>query len=549
MEVLFVLIIVSLLYKGLISKNKDASIALNNPHLNIPKKFSLSPKVWLKNFWENLTTFPKSNTTFGSASLMSTKELNRDVLSKKHDGILIDGKYGRLKNKECVNMLICGSTGSAKTSSLIIPNFLRTNNFSSYIITDPSGEILEAVGHTLVLNGVAVKVLNLEGQGQSLCYNPLTMANSTKEIGKLCRIILDSSSSGATTEKFWIDGGCMILESLVKALKNYPDQSFCNMANLKFLLDSYNQKDNKTLDTFMAKHLKKKEDFTAYQGIVNGSDSKIVAGFISTCRTALSLYSEEHLSRLTSINTIDLKELRRTRTALFIQFGEGSTAYYAGLLKILYTQIFDMLMEKPITPFNRHVHIFLEEFANVGKILNFSKYITTLRKRGCNLILVIQAVEQITALYGQHDSEAIMTGGINTKLFMSNGLSLKTCQHISEIIGRTTIQQAESGHLSARSVLNPDEVRLLPKDTGILLHHSRKPALVRLNRYYLDKNLSALAGRYFQYNQGTPLPPLKFIPLDQETLPSSTPSQKPKPPIKNKKKDKPDPNDDIVFDL
>ena len=542
MEVLFAVIAFFLLYRGLIPTKNDTPIALNNPHLNVPKQISLSPIIWLKNFWENLTTFPKANTTFGSATLMSTKELKKDVLNKTHDGILIDGKYGRLKNKECVNMLICGSTGSAKTSSIIIPNLLRTNNFSSYIITDPSGEILETVGHTLILNGISIKVLNLEGEGESVCYNPLTMANSTKEIGKLCRIILDSSSGGAATEKFWIDGGCMILESLIKALKNYPDQSFCNMANLKLLLDSYNQKDNIVLNQFMKKHLKNKEDFIAYQGIMNGSDSKIIAGFISTCRTSLSLYSERHLARLTSINTINLKELRRTRTALFIQFSEGSTSYYAGLLKILYTQIFDILMEKPLAPFNRHVHIFLEEFANVGKILNFSKYITTLRKRNCNIILVIQALEQITALYGQHHAEAIVTGGINTKLFLSNGLSLKTCQHISQIIGCTTIQQSDSGNLSSRSVLNADEVRLLPSNTGILLHHSRKPALVRLNRFYQDKKLSALAGRYFKYNQGTPLPPLKFIPLEQEPIHSSSP-------IKNKEENKDGSNDNIVFDL
>ena len=63
-----------------------------------------------------------------------------------------------------------GGSGAGKTRSLALPGIMECN--CSYVITDPKGEILSAVGHLLIEQGYTVRVFNLVDFSQSDGYDP-----------------------------------------------------------------------------------------------------------------------------------------------------------------------------------------------------------------------------------------------------------------------------------------------------------------------------------------------------------------------------------------
>ena len=69
-----------------------------------------------------------------------------------------------------VNVLIIGGAGSGKSFGVIKPNILQMS--TSYVVTDPSGEIFRALGKGLMEHGYTVKVFSTSDMEHSHVYNP-----------------------------------------------------------------------------------------------------------------------------------------------------------------------------------------------------------------------------------------------------------------------------------------------------------------------------------------------------------------------------------------
>jgi type IV secretory pathway TraG/TraD family ATPase VirD4 len=69
-----------------------------------------------------------------------------------------------------LNTMIFGGTGCGKSRFYVKPNLLQCN--CSYVITDPSGELLMSCGNMLKRHGYKIKVFNLMDLDNSNNYNP-----------------------------------------------------------------------------------------------------------------------------------------------------------------------------------------------------------------------------------------------------------------------------------------------------------------------------------------------------------------------------------------
>ena len=85
-------------------------------------------------------------------------------------------------------MLIIGGSGAGKTFYEVKPNLMQMN--SSFIITDPKGEILRSTGAMLKANGYNVKVINLLEMDKSDCYNPFSYIREETDVVKLITNIM-----------------------------------------------------------------------------------------------------------------------------------------------------------------------------------------------------------------------------------------------------------------------------------------------------------------------------------------------------------------------
>ena len=89
---------------------------------------------------------------------------------------------------------VVGSTGSAKTYRYVKPNIMQMN--SSYIITDPKGELLRDTGKMLADNGYDVLVFNLKKgeQAFSCRYNPFNYIHSEQDVILAVDAFLDATA-------------------------------------------------------------------------------------------------------------------------------------------------------------------------------------------------------------------------------------------------------------------------------------------------------------------------------------------------------------------
>lgn len=88
--------------------------------------------------------------------------------------------------------LVVGSTGSGKSFGYVKPNILQMN--SSFIVTDPKGELSADTGMALLRHGYDVKVFNVEPSElkYSCKYNPFAYVRSMSDIDSLVEVFINN---------------------------------------------------------------------------------------------------------------------------------------------------------------------------------------------------------------------------------------------------------------------------------------------------------------------------------------------------------------------
>lgn len=140
-------------------------------------------------------------------------------------------RYG-LKQGRNVNVVIMGSAGSGKSFGVIKPNVLQMN--SSYVITDPSGEIFRSMAHMLLDNGYTVKLFSTSNMEYSNCYNPFDYiydenggVDETRVTSMVSMFLQNATElqNNKGGDKFWDQASkALLIACSMLLLEFYPDQ-------------------------------------------------------------------------------------------------------------------------------------------------------------------------------------------------------------------------------------------------------------------------------------------------------------------------------------
>ena len=88
------------------------------------------------------------------------------------------------------------------------------------------------------------------------------------------------------------------------------------------------------------------------------------------------------------------------------------------------------------------VHLFLDEFANVGVVPHFETTISLARGRGVGIWLGIQSLSQLEARYGKANAQTILTN-CATKIALC-GLDVETAEYFSRCLLYTSPSPRDS---------------------------------------------------------------------------------------------------------
>ncbi|MCL2740050.1 MAG: type IV secretory system conjugative DNA transfer family protein, partial [Oscillospiraceae bacterium] len=144
----------------------------------------------------------------------------KNILWTESEKMSLDSR----KTRKNLNVCVIGGSGSGKTRFFVTPNLLQAN--TSFVITDPKGELLRNTAGMFHNKGYKVKVLNLVDQTHSCAYNPFVYIKDDKDVLKLIRTLIKNTTppQAQQSDPFWEKAETALLCALVFYLyKEAPD--------------------------------------------------------------------------------------------------------------------------------------------------------------------------------------------------------------------------------------------------------------------------------------------------------------------------------------
>ena len=181
----------------------------------------------------------------------------------------------------------------------------------------------------------------------------------------------------------------------------------------------------------------------------------------------------------------------------------GKSDRFAGLLTLVYGQLFEFLLTDPLTPESLPVYCLLEEFGNLKKMPSFPEIIALVRSQRVSLSLIVQDFAQIYHRYGIQAAQTIL-GNCSSWLIYSGIKSPETLRAVHDQLGITTYTEAGSSHESARSVLTQDEIRRMEPEECLFIH-TNLPG-IKLNTTPLYRNKQLLRKHKIRSKHGQLIP-------------------------------------------
>ena len=371
-------------------------------------------------------------------------------------------KYARNKN-----ILVIGGSGSGKTRFFVKPSIMQMH--SSYVITDPKGQLLKETGKMLlhgapkldengkpvrdrhgriIYEPYRIKVLNTINFSKSMKYNPLAYVRSEKDILKLVNVIIANTKGDGekSSEDFWVKAERLLYCALIGYIWYEAEPEERNFITLLDLLNACEaREDDETykspVDILFDDLAKKQPEHFAVKQYVKFkmAAGKTLKSILVSCGARLAPFDIKELRDIMTEDELELDTMGDRKTALFLIMSDTDTTFNF-VIAMLQSQLFNLLCDKADDFYNGrlpvHVRCLLDEFANIGQIPNFDKLIATIRSREISASIILQSQSQLKTIYkGAADT---IVGNCDSTLFLG-GKEKGTLKEISELLGKETI--------------------------------------------------------------------------------------------------------------
>ena len=371
-------------------------------------------------------------------------------------------KYARNKN-----ILVIGGSGSGKTRFFVKPSIMQMH--SSYVITDPKGQLLTETGKMLlhgapkldengkpvrdsrgkvIYEPYRIKVLNTINFSKSMKYNPLAYVRSETDILKLVNVIIANTKGDGekSSEDFWVKAERLLYCALIGYIWYEAEPEERNFIALLYLLNACEaREDDETykspVDILFDDLAKKQPEHFAVKQYVKFkmAAGKTLKSILVSCGARLAPFDIKELRDIMTEDELELDTMGDRKTALFLIMSDTDTTFNF-VIAMLQSQLFNLLCDKADDFYNGrlpvHVRCLLDEFANIGQIPNFDKLIATIRSREISASIILQSQSQLKTIY--KDAADTIVGNCDSTLFLG-GKEKGTLKEISELLGKETI--------------------------------------------------------------------------------------------------------------
>ena len=473
-----------------------------------PKKVKLPFKVRVHNFFEKLKFWKRREQTFvQDNNVLLTNEVKMSLNTRQ--------------TRKNLNVMVIGGSGSGKSRFYVKPNLMQAN--TSYVCTDPKGELLRSTGKMLEQYGYDIRVFNLIDMAHSNNYNPFEYIYdvdghySATAVIKMVNVLMkNTSKENSGGDQFWDDSTKALLAALCFYLVECEDKSRQNFSEVMKLLkkaevkegdDAYmsdldlifdalenpgkyteeaGEIDKRVKELNLIDLAQKNRKPHEYMCLKYYKDFKKAAGdtaksiLISTA-VRLQAFNIPEVMDLTCCDNIHLETIGDKPTAMFIIIPSSDDTFNF-LAAMMYTQLFDVLYDRANFKYGGrlpvHVRCLLDEFANIGNIPRFEELLATMRSMEILANVIIQNLSQLKKMY--KDSWENVLGNCDSLLFLG-GQEPTTLEHISKTLGKETIDTrshnrtrgrqgstSENDGILGRELMTVDELKTMKDNECIL---------------------------------------------------------------------------------
>lgn len=416
---------------------------------------------------------------------------NCEIILSQDIKFNINCQYPNINN----NIIVYGGSGSSKTRGFVMPNVLNLCGSTSFVITDPKGEIYLKSRYYLRKAGYKIKVLNLFEKYHSSNYNPFKYIHVDRDNYDWQEDVLilidtmianlDGGEARKSTDPFWDDSSIHFVQALfffiVYALKE-EDRNMNSFMELLGMLEIGEDEDNCDSDLDLAfewfgnKFGRTNIAYRTYRDFRSKASGKTAKSIVMTIISKFQRYNIESMKRLSNKDDLELDRMGEEKIALFVIVPPVSKTFnfVAGMV---FTQLFQELNYCANALHNGRlpipVQFFMDEYANTCIVPNFEKIIAYARSLGIGIAIILQAREQLKSMHEK--TYEVISDNCAFTLFLGGIKSQETLENLSKRIGEGTFDErdysvSKGSHSSTsisykkvgRSLLKPEEIGNLP---------------------------------------------------------------------------------------
>ena len=438
----------------------------------------------------------RKNLEYGSARWGTREDIapfmdpvfENNIILTQTESLMMSNRPNDPKNARNKNVLVIGGSGSGKTRFFVKPQIMQLH--SSYVVTDPKGQVVCEVGKLLERNSYKIKIFNTINFKKSMHYNPFAYIHSEKDILKLVTtLITNTKGDGKSGDEFWTKAETLLYCALIGYIHYEAPPEEQNFTTLLEFINAMEVREddeeykNPVDRMFEELEAEKPNHFAVRQykkySLAAGKTAKSIlvscgarlAPFDIAELREITMYDELELDTLGDkifLNEKDKKDKRFQKTALFLIMSDTDSTFNF-LISMIYTQLFNLLCEKADDVYGGrlpvHVRCLIDEAANIGQIPNLEKLVATIRSREISACLVLQAQSQLKALY--KDNADTIIGNMDSRIFLG-GAEPTTLKELNQSLGKETIDTFNTGESRGREVSHSLNYQKLGKDLATI---------------------------------------------------------------------------------
>lgn len=439
----------------------------------------------------------------GSAHWGDPRQLDRKYRDKKEENNVILTQHIRMslnsrKHQRNLLQIIVGGSGSGKTRYVVKPNIYLAN--TSYICTDPKGELARSTIPLLLRKGYTIRVFDLVDPDRSDCYNPFRYIRSDADVLKLiANFIRNTTPKNAhANDPFWEKSETALDCALMLYLLHEAPPEEQTMEMMLTMLEYGTAKEGdgdyqSPLDLLFEALEEENPSHIALRQykVFKQAPSETAMSILITAAVRLAPFSLPEVQRITSTDTMELEKLGERKQAIFCVIPDSNDVSLNFLVGMLYTQAFQELYFQadkvhggslPIP-----VRLMFDEFANVALPDGYARLQATMRSRNVMATIILQNISQLKELF--KDSWEGIIGNADAFVYLG-GNEQSTHKYVSELLGKETIETRTSSQSrgrngsysqnfqqAGRELLTPDEVRMLDNRYALVLLRGEAPVI------------------------------------------------------------------------